>query len=309
MSDDIHIPVMLDEVIDYLNIRENGLYIDCTCGFGGHSEAILKRKGRVIGIDRDPDAVAYTREKFSGFGDSFKIEQARFSGITYIAGEQCGAVDGVLMDLGVSSKMLDDPARGFSYRHEGPLLMTMDQTGTSAYDLVNSEDEGDLARIFRDYGEERNARRIARRIVERRKEKPIETTTELSDIIEQVSPKFPQKSKSRIFQALRLVLNDELSELREGLDGALEVLAPHGRLVVISYHSLEDRMTKRFMREKASPCICPPGFPECRCGKKAEVTLLKRKALRPTEAEVKRNPRARSALLRVCEKLDTGGES
>ena len=303
MKDDYHIPVMLQESIESLNVQRDGLYVDCTLGGGGHSREILKRGGRVLGIDRDPDALAHTTDALKDFGDAFRPVQARFSGITDIVADQYGAVDGVLMDLGVSSRMLDDPARGFSYRFEGPLLMTMSHTGESAYDIVNTMSAVELASIFREFGEERNAKRIANNIVKRRTAKSIETTSELSDIIEQVSRKLPQKSKSRVFQALRIYINEELDELREGLDGALEVLKPGGRLVVLSYHSIEDRIVKHYFREKADPCICPPSFPQCACGRKPLISLLTRKAVKPSLEEIEYNPRARSALLRGCEKL------
>ncbi|MCE5250753.1 16S rRNA (cytosine(1402)-N(4))-methyltransferase RsmH [bacterium] len=303
ISDDYHIPVMTDEVIRYLRVVRGGLYIDCTLGGGGHSRAILERGGTVIGIDRDPGAVGYATVRLTGYGDRFSAREARFSSLVDITGNHVGAVDGVLMDLGVSSKMIDDPSKGFSYRHDGPLLMTMGFNEETAFDVINTKNAHELSRIFSDYGEERRAGRIAEAVVKARASHPIKTTAELASIIEQaVGPRMPQKSKARVFQALRIYINDELNELREGLNGALELLKPGGRLCVISYHSLEDRLVKSFMREHADPCICPPDLPECRCGRIPDIRLVTRKSIEPSEEEIRRNPRSRSARMRVAEK-------
>ncbi|MCD6307572.1 MAG: 16S rRNA (cytosine(1402)-N(4))-methyltransferase RsmH [Candidatus Latescibacteria bacterium] len=305
MSDDYHIPVMVSEVGDFLDIREKGIYVDCTLGGGGHSLEILKRGGRVIGIDRDGDAVGHAAERLGRFGDRVRTVASRFSSLVEIVGGDAGHIDGIIMDLGVSSRMIDDSSRGFSYRHDGPLLMTMERSAEeTAYGIVNEKSERELAAIFREYGEERRAGRIARAIVEARSHAPVETTSQLADIIEKtVGGRFPQKSKSRIFQAIRMHVNDETGELGAGLEGALDVLGPGGRLCIISYHSIEDRTVKRFMKENENPCICPPDLPVCRCGRHPRLKVLTRKPVTPSDAERKRNPRSRSALLRVAEKI------
>ena len=294
---------MPGEVIRFLNVRKDGLYIDCTLGGGGHSRLILERGGTVIGIDRDSEAVDYAALLFSDYGERFSAHVARFSSLPVIAGKDSGAVDGILMDLGVSSKMINDPSRGFSYRLDGPLLMTMGCNEETAFDVINTKNIHELSRIFREYGEERRAGKIAETIVEKRTKTPIETTAELAELIEKaVGPRMPQKSKARIFQALRIYVNDELNELRLGLDGALKVLTPGGRLCVISYHSLEDRIVKNFMKEHADPCVCPPDLPECRCGRIPDLKLLTRKSVRPSVDEIGHNPRSRSARMRIAEK-------
>jgi len=305
MKDDYHIPVMVSEVGNFLAVREKGLYVDCTLGGGGHSLAILERGGRVIGIDRDGDAVGHAAERLGCFGDRVRTVVSRFSRLVEIIGGDAGHIDGIIMDLGVSSRMIDDPSRGFSYRHDGPLLMTMERSSeVTAYSIVNKKSERELAALFREYGEERRAGRIARAIVGERSHAPIETTAQLAEIVEKtVGGRFPQKSKSRIFQALRMRVNDEMEELEAGLEGALDVLGPGGRLCVISYHSLEDRMVKRFMKENERPCICPPDLPVCRCGRHPRLKVLTRKPVTPSDVEIQSNPRSRSALLRVGEKI------
>ena len=303
MSGQYHIPVMVAEVLALLDARSGGLYLDCTLGGGGHANAVLERGGTVIAMDRDPDAVAWSAARLAAYGSSFTASIARFSRIREVAGERMGWFDGVLMDLGLSSKMIDDPSKGFSYRLDGPLLMDMGGAGGTARDAVNLMSARDLASVFRTYGEERRAARIADAIVRARALRPIETTGELSRVIESaVGPNQPQKSKARIFQALRIYVNNELEELRAGLEGALEVLRPGGRLCAISYHSLEDREVKTFMSERANPCICPPDFPECRCGRLPELRILTKKPVRPSEREIAVNGRARSARLRAAEK-------
>ncbi|MBN1290918.1 MAG: 16S rRNA (cytosine(1402)-N(4))-methyltransferase RsmH [Candidatus Latescibacteria bacterium] len=290
--------------MEYLNVVTDGLYVDCTVGGGGHSRAILENGGRVVGIDRDKDAIAYALKYCKDFTDRFKTEISKFSNIISVVSKYTDLVDGVLMDLGVSSKMIDDPSRGFSYRSDGPLLMSMGGGVQTAFDVVNHEDTQELARIFRDYGEERKAGKIARAVVEARSSQPIRTTVQLADIIElAVGPRMPQKSKARVFQALRIHVNNELGELKDGLNGALGVLRPGGRLCVITYHSIEDRAVKYFMKNHADPCECPPGFPECTCGLKPDLKLVTRKAIKPTVREIESNPRSRSALLRVAEKV------
>jgi 16S rRNA (cytosine1402-N4)-methyltransferase len=303
MGADYHIPVLRDEVLEYLQVREGGFYIDCTLGGGGHAEAMLDRGAAVLGIDRDRDAIEYATERLKRFGERFRAERARFSELEEVAGIHLGAIDGVLMDLGVSSRMIDDPEKGFSYLYNGPLSMDMGLSGTSAYEVVNSRDVSSLTAIFREYGEERQSRRIAEAIVHARSSKPLATTRDLSELIERVvGGKLPQKSKARIFQALRIAVNDELGELRTALAASLRVLRSGGRLGVISYHSLEDRLVKEFMRSESSPCICPPDLPECRCGRKPTLSLVTRKPVRAGDREVAHNVRARSALFRIAER-------
>ncbi len=305
MSEEYHIPVMVSETLAFLDVRKNGLYMDCTLGGGGHSKAILDAGGTVIAVDRDPEAVAFSMARLASRGSRFTAHNARFSRIREIAGERAGSFDGVLMDLGVSSRMIDDPAKGFSYRQDGPLLMDMGGAGETAADVINQLSSRELARIFRDYGEERRASRIANEIVRVRTSHPITGTGELSVIIERAGgPKMPQKSKARIFQALRIYINKELEELREGLEGALAILGTGGRLCVISYHSLEDRIVKTFMREKADPCLCPHDLPICRCGRTPELRILTRKPVTASHEEIAVNERARSAVLRAAEKVE-----
>ncbi|MFC1512241.1 16S rRNA (cytosine(1402)-N(4))-methyltransferase RsmH [Candidatus Latescibacterota bacterium] len=310
MRESFHIPVLRDKVLDYLQIQEGGFFVDCTLGDGGHAEGILRRGGTVWGIDRDETAVSYALNRLNPFGERFRAVRAKFSCIVSIVGVHAGAVDGVLMDVGVSSRMIDDPTRGFSYLLDGPLLMDMGLSETRAEEIINTWDAPKLAKVFRDYGEERHARRIAGAIVQRRSSSPIATTAELADIVERtVGGKFPQKSKARIFQALRIAVNDELDELRWGLEGARDVLRPGGRLCVISYHSLEDRTVKKFMRREEKPCVCPPDLPECRCGREATLRVVTRRPVRPDDCEVTLNPRSRSARLRVAEKLKGTGHA
>ena len=221
-----------------------------------------------------------------------------------IVGGESGSVDGIVMDLGVSSRMIDDPSRGFSYRHDGPLLMTMGETERTAYDVVNTMSASELAFVFKKYGEERSASRIARAIVDARSSRQIETTGDLAEIVEKtVGFRHPQKSKARVFQALRIYVNREMEELESGLEGSCAVLRSGGRLCVISYHSIEDRMVKNFLRERANPCICPPDLPICRCGRTPDIRVVTTKPVAPRTDEVEQNTRARSARLRVGEKL------
>ncbi len=303
-SEFFHIPVMLAETIKHLDVVKGGLYVDCTLGGGGHTIAILEKGGSVIGIDRDAEAAAHTEKKYKDFSGRFSVNVSKFSNIVTVTGKNIGNVDGVLMDLGVSSNMIDDPSRGFSYKSDGPLLMSMGCNETTAFEIINRKSARELSRIFRAYGEERKAGKIAAAIQKARASHPIETTAALSEIIEKaVGPRKPQKSKARIFQALRIYVNNELEELHIGLAGALEVLRPGGRLCVISYHSLEGRIVKDFMKKHANPCVCPHDLPVCRCGRTPDLKLITRKAIKPTDEEIDRNPRSRSALLRVAEKV------
>ena len=310
MGGSYHIPVLRDKVLEYLRVRENGFYVDCTLGGGGHAEAILDGGGTVWGIDRDESAVSHAADRLNRFGVRFRAVREKFSRIVSVVGVHAGAVDGVLMDLGVSSRMIDNPTRGFSYLSDGPLLMDMGLGDIRADEIVNTWNASKLAKVFRDYGEERHARRIADAIIRNRSTAAISTTRELADIIEQVvGGRFPQKSKARIFQALRIAVNDEFEELRRGLAGARDVLCPGGRLCVISYHSLEDRIVKNFMRREEHPCVCPPDLPVCRCGRRAVMRVVTRRPVKPDDREIVGNPRARSALLRVVEKLGSGDDA
>ena len=303
-----HISVLLHEAVDGLNIRPDGVYIDGTAGGGGHSAEILSRltTGRLYSIDQDPDAIAAVTERFKD-DDRSTIIQGNFGDMKTLLNERgVYAVDGVLLDIGVSSHQLDEGARGFSYHEDAPLDMRMSQSGETAADLVNSLSVGKLARILSRYGEERYAYFIAKGIDRYRKTKPIETTLELAEIVKE---NVPQKARRdghparKTFQALRIAVNHELDALENGLQGAFELLKPGGRLCVITFHSLEDRIVKQFMRDKAQGCTCPKDFPVCVCGKKPQVTIVTRKPILPSDEELERNPRARSAKLRVCEKL------
>ncbi|WP_255556585.1 16S rRNA (cytosine(1402)-N(4))-methyltransferase RsmH [Methylococcus sp. Mc7] len=302
-----HLPVMLSEVLEALAIRPEGIYVDCTFGRGGHSRAILERlgaEGRLLAIDRDLEAVAAAGA--SGLpGDArFAIEHGRFSEIGRIVGERgwTGRVDGILMDLGVSSPQLDDARRGFSFLRAGPLDMRMDPSQkTSAAEWLAEVSERELTRVLREYGEERFAGRIARAVAEERQRRPIATTTDLVRLIEAAIP-FADKFKhpaTRTFQAIRIAVNDELGELQQGLNEAVEALAAGGRLVVISFHSLEDRIVKRFMRDEARGKEMSGGIFASRSTPRLAV---RGKPLKANEDEVRGNPRARSAMLRVAEK-------
>ncbi len=303
-----HVPVLLNEVLHYLQPRPGGTYIDATVGGGGHAEAILEASapdGRLLGLDADPDALGRSHRRLHRFGRRVVLVQAHFDQLENIAHRE-GFVpaDGILMDLGVSSDQLEDASRGFSFLKPGPLDMRMDPSlSHTAADLVNTLDEAELAHLIRRYGEEPHARRIARAIVRAR---PIYTTTELADLIARVVPRRPRQRlhpATRTFQALRIAINDELGALERALPQALRVLRPGGRLVVISFHSLEDRIVKHFFRREAQDCICPPRQPVCTCGHKAQVRILTRKPVTPGPEEIDRNPRSRSAKLRAVEKL------
>jgi len=311
---DRHAPVLVDEVITALAPRPGGIYMDCTFGRGGHTRALLERvgaSGRVLVLDKDPAAAAGARA-LAERDRRVRARRGSFTGLEGFAREEgvWGRLDGVLFDLGVSSPQLDDPARGFSFRAEGPLDMRMDpERGESAAGWLARAGEGEIARVLKRYGEERYARRIARAIVAARRERPIETTRQLAEIVARAAPTRERERHpaTRTFQALRIVVNDELEELAEALDQALRTLAPGGRLAVISFHSLEDRLVKRFMRRPAGTGAAPRGLPLP--GEPAPPPLRPLgKPVRPTEAEVARNPRARSAMLRVAEKRREGGD-
>lgn len=306
-----HIPVLFQETIDSLNIKPDGIYIDGTAGGGGHSEAIAKRlgaAGTLLAIDQDPDAIEAVKKRLKGYPNVL-VRRGNFSQMDSLA-EECGitGVDGVLMDIGVSSHQLDTAERGFSYHQDAPLDMRMSQQGTSAADLVNTLTWQELARILSQYGEEKSAVRIAKGIVAAREENPITTTLQLAEVVRQSVPaavrREPGHPARKTFQALRIQVNGELDRLSEGLNAAFALLKPGGRLAVITFHSLEDRIVKKRMAEWCQGCICPPDFPVCVCGRTPKAELLYKRGLSPSEEELKENPRSRSSRLRVCTKLD-----
>ena len=311
MSDFYHVSVLLDECIEALNIKPDGIYVDGTLGGAGHSYQIAKRltTGKLIGIDRDKVALQAAGERLKEFGDRVELVHSNFSRIRTVLEERnIAGVDGILLDLGVSSPQLDDGERGFSYMADAPLDMRMNrEDALSAYDIVNGWSYEQLRRILFDYGEERYAPRIADAICKRREESPIKTTLELVDIIRSAMPAAALREKQhpakRSFQAIRIAVNDELGAVREVMDDAIPMLNSGGRLAIITFHSLEDRIVKNGMADAAKGCICPPRVPVCVCGRKPQVQILSRKPITSTEEELERNPRARSAKLRVCEKL------
>lgn len=308
----IHKPVLLDECIQALNIRPAGIYVDGTLGRAGHSREIAARLdgGRLICIDRDQAAIDAAGERLAPWMDRVTLVQGNFSDLSEIL-QGCGvdAADGMLFDLGVSSPQLDDAARGFSYLHDAPLDMRMDTASPlTARDIVNGRSENELRRILYDYGEERYAPAIARAIVHARQTAPVETTGELVEIIKSAMPAKALREKQhpakRSFQAIRIAVNGELDALPPMVEAATEALRPGGRLAVITFHSLEDRIIKRAMLEQAKGCTCPPEFPVCVCGNHPKLKILTRKPIVSGEAELSDNPRARSAKLRVAEKCE-----
>ncbi len=304
-----HVPVLLLEAIEGLNVKESGVYIDGTAGGGGHSEAILKKlkSGKLISIDQDPDAIAFLREKLVKYKNS-TVVQENFLNMDKVArGLSIKEVDGVLLDLGVSSHQFDTKERGFSYRYNAPLDMRMSQKGVSAYDLVNELPWQELAGIIKNYGEEKFAKGIALAIERQRQSAPIETTEQLVEVIKSAIPARFKREKGhpakRTFQALRIAVNREIDVLQQGLDSAFSILKPGGRLAVITFHSLEDRIVKKKMVSWCQGCTCPPEFPICVCNKKPRAKLVNKKVIEPLPQEVKENPRSKSAKLRVCEKI------
>lgn len=310
MDEPRHVSVLLDECIENLNIKPDGIYLDGTLGLGGHSYQIASRLegGRLICIDRDQTAIDRAGKRLAPFGDKVTFVHGNFSDAAEILEDLgIGAVDGMLFDLGVSSPQLDETQRGFSYLHDAPLDMRMDASDSlTAYEVVNSWDENRLNRIFWDYGEERYARRITGAILSARQKKPIESTLELVEIIKSAMPAAALREKQhpakRSFQALRIAVNDELGAIADTMEAVIPRLNPGGRLCVISFHSLEDRIVKTAMAQAARGCTCPPEFPVCVCGNRPQVRLTPRKPILPSPAELEENPRARSAKLRVCEK-------
>ena len=304
-----HISVLLNECIDNLNIRPDGIYVDGTMGGGGHSLEIAKRltTGRLICIDQDPNAHEAAGKRLAEYKDRIAFVRDNFGNIANIL-DSLGIekIDGMLLDIGVSSHQLDEAERGFSYQQDAPLDMRMNPDRPfSAYDVVNGYDEDELDRVIFTYGEERWARRIAQFIVKERENKPIETTGELVDIIKKAVPKGARKDgphpAKRTFQAIRIEVNGELEVLRRAIDDVAARLAVGGRLCIITFHSLEDRIVKEAFRKQENPCICPPQFPVCVCGKKPLGRVITRKPILPSKEELEENPRSRSAKLRVLE--------
>ncbi|HEY6803804.1 MAG TPA: 16S rRNA (cytosine(1402)-N(4))-methyltransferase RsmH [Pyrinomonadaceae bacterium] len=306
-----HRPVLLQETLKFLAPERGGLFVDCTVGLGGHSEAILKASDetRVLGIDRDPSALEYTRKRLAPFGERFRSVHANFHAIAEVladVGEPGPA--GILADLGVSSLQFDSPERGFSFRFDAPLDMRMDPTtGPTAAELLAELPEVEIARIIYEFGEERHSRRIARRIVGRREQgQPVTTTKELADLVLQATKSGKWKEihpATRTFQALRIAVNQELDGLVQFVDTSIDLLKISGQFVVISFHSLEDRIIKQELRRLSGQCQCPPRLPVCACGAKSVVEILTRRPVTAGPAELEENQRARSAKLRACRKL------
>ena len=310
MSEYVHISVLANETIEGLNVKPDGVYVDCTLGGGGHSSLVLEKlkSGRLIAIDQDEYAISRAKQRLSAYGDKVTYVNDNFRNLKAILEMHApDGVDGVMMDLGVSSFQLDMPERGFSYNNDAPLDMRMSGKGKSAYDVVNSYAESELRRILRDYGDEKFASKIAFNIVKAREEKPIKTTLELAEIIK---GSIPMKAREKghhpakkSFQAIRIEVNDELAIIDTAVSDAVSALKEGGRLAIISFHSLEDKAVKHAMAQNAKGCECPPSFPVCVCGKKPKIKILTKNAVTSTDEELENNPRARSAKLRVAEKI------
>ncbi len=310
MSEFHHVSVLLDACIEALNIKPNGIYVDGTLGGAGHASQVAKhlRNGRLIGIDRDRVALQAAAERLAPFGDRVSLVHANFSDMAQVLHERgISGVDGILLDLGVSSPQLDDGKRGFSYMADAPLDMRMNANDAlDAAQVVNTWSQEELKRILYTYGEERYAPQIAAAICRRRENAPIRTTLELTEVIKSAMPASALREKQhpakRSFQAIRIAVNDELGAVEKIMKDALTLLNPEGRLAIITFHSLEDRIVKTKMADAAKGCTCPPNFPVCVCGKKPQVRLINKKPIVASDEELKANPRARSAKLRVCEK-------
>lgn len=306
-----HKSVLLEETIEGLRVKPDGIYVDGTLGGAGHAAEVCKRlsaKGRFIGIDQDQDAIVAASERLAGYGDRVTIIRSNYC---YMVSELkrlgIDRVDGILLDLGVSSYQLDNEERGFTYRTDAPLDMRMDQRQSrTAADIINGYDEKELYRIIRDYGEDKFAKNIAKHIAAARQEAPIRTTGELTEIIRRAIPMKIQAAgghpAKRTFQAVRIELNRELDVLRDSLDGMIDILGDGGRICVITFHSLEDRIVKTIFRKNEDPCTCPPDFPVCVCGKKSKGKVITRKPILPGKAEQEENPRSKSAKLRIFER-------
>ncbi len=311
MTEFYHVSVLLQECLDGLNIKPDGIYVDGTLGGAGHSSQIAKRltTGRLIGIDRDKVALKAAGERLEPYKDNVTLVHSNFCEMAQVLKDlEIPGVDGILLDLGVSSPQLDEVSRGFSYMADAPLDMRMNaEDALSAYTVVNTWSQEELKKILYTYGEERYAPQIASTICRRREEKPIETTLELVEIIRSAMPAAALREKQhpakRSFQAIRIAVNDELGSVERVLEDAMDLLNPGGRLAIITFHSLEDRIVKTAMAEAAKGCTCPPNFPVCVCGKKPKVKLISRKPIVAGEEELEINPRSRSAKLRVCEKI------
>ena len=306
-----HVSVLLDETIEGLNINPDGIYFDGTLGGGGHSYEILKRltgKGVLIGVDQDGDAIEAADERLKEFDGKYQLVRSNYSEIETILNDlKISKIDGIVLDLGVSSYQIDNLERGFSYKEDAPLDMRMDQRQLlNAADVVNGYTEEQLIAMLRDYGEERFAKGIAKAIIKAREEKPIATTQELSDIVKSAVPtKYSIKKghpAKKTFQAIRIEVNNELNILRQTLDKMIDHLNPGGRICVITFHSLEDRIVKLNFRNNENPCTCPPDFPVCVCGKKSKGKVITRKPIVPSDEEVENNKRAKSSKLRIFER-------
>lgn len=307
-----HKSVLLEETIESLNINPDGIYVDGTLGGGGHSYEIAKalsERGRLIGIDQDDAAIRAGGERLEEFKDRVTIVRSNYSNIEQVLKDlNIGEVDGIMLDLGVSSHQLDTPERGFSYRENAPLDMRMDtRSSVTAKDIINGYSEMELYRIIRDYGEDNFAKNIAKHIVKRREISPIETTDELTEIIKAAIPAKIRMNGGhpgkRTFQAIRIELNKELDVLKNSLDTMINLLRPGGRLSIITFHSLEDRIVKSSFRKNENPCTCPPNFPVCVCGNQSKGRVITRKPILPSDIEMEENSRAKSAKLRVFERI------
>ncbi len=303
-----HVSIMLNEVIENLDIKSNGIYVDGTLGGAGHAWHICKRLGsggRLIGIDQDAAAIEASKKRLAEFGDKVTVVRSNYCHMKDLLWQmEIDRVDGILLDLGVSSYQFDNAQRGFSYREDAPLDMRMDQRQEmTARDIVNTYSERELYRIIRDFGEDRFAKNIARHICLARQKKPIETTFELSDVIKAAIPMKMRATgghpAKKTFQAIRIELNQELAVLQDSLNDMIDLLAENGRICIITFHSLEDRIVKTIFKKNENPCECPPGFPVCVCGKKSKGKVITRKPILPTLKEMEENPRSKSAKLRV----------
>ena len=306
-----HVSVLLHETVDGLNVRPDGIYVDATLGGGGHAFEVCNRlndKGRFIGIDQDADAIEAASKRLEGFGEKVTIIRSNYRDMRpQLQNIGVGKVDGIVIDLGVSSYQLDTAKRGFSYRMDAPLDMRMDQRQKmTARDIVNSYSEAELYRVIRDYGEDKFAKNIAKHIVAEREKGPVETTGQLNEIIRRAIPMKIQKTSGhpskRTFQAIRIELNHKLDVLRDSLDDMINMLNPGGRICIITFHSLEDRIVKSSFRKNENPCTCPSDFPVCVCGKVSKGKVITRKPILPSEEEMEANPRSKSAKLRIFER-------
>ncbi len=302
-----HDPVLIDDILDLANIGQARLVVDATLGDGGYALACLQHmpeSGRVIGIDLDPQALSRSCDRLRVYEDRIRFVQGNYRSLdSFLDPTERGTIDAVIADLGISMLQVSDPEKGFMFSEDGPLSMQMSGTGKTAEEVVNESDLESLARIIREYGEERHAKRIARAIVDARSKRHIRTTSQLARIVKEVvKGPYTTKSLARVFQAIRIEVNDELTGIQEFLPHALDALRPGGRMAVVAYHSLEDRLVKRFIAAEARPCTCPPDLPVCVCHRKPRLKAVG-KLVRPAEEEVSRNPQARSAKLRVAEKI------